>query len=185
MARIQLAGPFDLALTLRSGQFFRYRADGDRYAVADGDRVFRCRQDGDSLVIEGTDERHARILFGLDGDHAAALKLFRSDPRLAPLLADYGGMRVMRQDPWQCLVSFVCSAMSNVKRIQANVEGIAAAFGECCPVDVWIRRLVKKHYFGGRKAPDRAIAARMRNRFGPHTALAQQILFAAGRDGRI
>lgn len=260
--RLRVSGPFDLGLTLRSGQFFRYRADGDGFHLADAARVFRVRQEGDNLDLEGSDERHARRLFGLDGDHRAALDLFRSDRRLAPLLPDYGGLRVMRQDPWQCLISFVCSAMSNVKRIQANVEGIAAAFGvggafprprrlpagalrpirlgwrekyieklfatvddrwleglaerpfeearaalmelpgvgvkvaecvmafslgfgECCPVDVWIRRLVKKHYFGGRKAPDRAIAARMRNRFGPHTALAQQILFAAGRDGRV
>lgn len=172
----------------------------------------------------------------------------------------------MRQDPWQCLVSFVCSAASNVKRIQGNVEGIAQAFGravaegrafpppralprgalrpirlgwrekyveelfatvdeswlgglalkpfeearaalvelpgvgvkvaecvmafslgfgEACPVDVWIRRIARRLYFGGRKSTDAKIAARLRNRFGPHTALAQQILFAAARDGRI
>src|SRR6185503_19469122 len=86
--------------------------------------------EGGVLRIDGTDEAHARRLFGLDTDHETALALFRDDRHLAPLLADYAGLRVMRQDPWQCLVSFVCSSMSNVKRIQANVEGIAAAFGE-------------------------------------------------------
>lgn len=172
----------------------------------------------------------------------------------------------MRQDPWQCLVSFVCSAMSNIRRITANVEGIAAklgspgsrapafpaprpipagalrdlrlgwrgpwiealfarvtdpwlsslaslpfddarsalvelpgvgvkvaecvmafslGFGEACPVDVWIRRLARRHFFGGRKVPDRRIAESFRRRFGPHTALAQQILFTAGREGAI
>jgi N-glycosylase/DNA lyase len=255
-------GAFDLALTLRSGQFFRYRADGDSFLVADGSRQVRCRQDGEVLEVEGTDAEHARRLFGLERDHLAALALFATDPRLAPLLPHYAGMRVMRQDPWQCLISFVCSAMSNVKRIQGNVEGIAAAFGEAgafpeprklpkgslkpirlgwrekyidalfatvdvrwlgaladkdfeearaalvelpgvgvkvaecvmafslgfgeaCPVDVWIRRIGRRLYFGGRKSTDRALATRLRNRFGKHTALAQQILFAAGRDGRL
>ncbi|MEK7468183.1 MAG: DNA glycosylase [Planctomycetota bacterium] len=253
---------FDLALTLRSGQFFRCRHAEGGFLVADGARSFRCRQEGRTLEFEGTDEAHVRRLFGIDRDHGAALAAFAADPRLARLLADYGGMRVMQQDPWQCLVSFVCSAMSNVKRIQANVEGIAAAFGEAgafpgprklprgalkpirlgwrekyietlfatvneewlgglalkgfddaraalvelpgvgvkvaecvmafslgfgeaCPVDVWIRRIGRRLYFGGRKSTDRALATRLRNRFGPHTALAQQILFAAGRDGRL
>ena len=264
--KIILEQNFDLSLTLRSGQFFRYRPDGDGFLVVDGWRAFRCRQAGNVLEIRGTSSAHAIQLFGLLRDHRAALASFAADPRLAPLLPDYGGMRVMRQDPWQCLVSFVCSAMSNVKRIQGNVEGIAAAFGEklaeghafpsprrlppgalrpirlgwrekyidelfatvketwlgglalksfdetraelvalpgvgvkvaecvmafslgfgeACPVDVWIRRIGRKLYFGGRKSTDRALATRLRNRFGPHTALAQQILFAAGRDGRL
>ncbi|KAF0242917.1 MAG: N-glycosylase/DNA [Planctomycetota bacterium] len=257
---------FDLSLTLRSGQFFRYRPEGEGFRVVDGWRAFQIRQSGHAIHLSGTTRAHAIQLFGLDTDHTAALAALADDPRIAPLLPDYGGMRVMRQDPWQCLISFVCSAMSNVKRIQGNVEGIASAFGadlaggrafpsprrlpqgalrpirlgwrekyveelfatvkepwlgglalksfdearaalmelpgvgvkvaecvmafslgfgEACPVDVWIRRIVRRLYFGGRKTTDRALAARLRNRFGPHTALAQQILFAAGRDGRL
>lgn len=260
--RVEAGGKFDLGLTLRSGQFFRFRAEGGAFRVADGERVFRCRQAGRDLEVEGTGEAHARRLFGLDASHPAALRAFAADPVLAPLLDNYGGLRLMRQDPWQCLVSFVCSAMSNMKRIQANVEGIAAAFGrdgafprprplpagalrpirlgwrekfierlfatvdpawleglagrdfeaaraalmelpgvgakvaecvmafslgfgEACPVDVWIRRIGRRHFFGGRRATDRRIAERLRRRFGPRTALAQQILFAAARDGRL
>lgn len=257
---------FDLGLTLRSGQFFRFRDSGPGFLVLDRDAAVRVRQERDALRFEGAPESSVRRLFGLDADHRAALAAFATDRRLAPLLPRYGGMRVMRQDPWQCLVSFVCSAMSNIRRITANVEGIAGrfgapgreapafppprpipagslrdlrlgwrepwieslfatvtepwlaslatlpfdraraalvelpgvgvkvaecvmafslGFGEACPVDVWIRRLARRMYFGGRKVTDRRIAESFRRRFGPHTALAQQILFTAGREGAI
>ncbi|MCE9584864.1 MAG: hypothetical protein K8T20_20430 [Planctomycetes bacterium] len=259
---------FDLALTLRSGQFFRYREEAGNFRVVDGARAFSCRSTDGELEVDGCGDAPARRFLGLDADHSGALDVLRADPRTAALLDSYAGMRVMQQDPWQCLVSFVCSAMSNVKRIQANVEGIAEAFGvpiegaganafpkpqrlakgalrpirlgwreryidelfgsvdeawlaglagksfdearaalvelpgvgvkvaectmafslgfgESCPVDVWIRRIARRHFFGGKRATDKQIAARLRRKFGKWTALAQQILFQAGRDGKL
>ena len=38
-------------------------------------------------------------------------------------------MRVLRQEPWECLVSFICSANNNIPRITRNVGDIASAFG--------------------------------------------------------
>ena len=38
-------------------------------------------------------------------------------------------MRILRQEPWECLVSFICSANSNIGRISTNVEDISTKFG--------------------------------------------------------
>ncbi|NUN49448.1 MAG: hypothetical protein HUU15_11530 [Candidatus Brocadiae bacterium] len=125
-----LAAPgFDLDLTLRSGQFFRFRPDGDGFLLVDSGRVLRLRPQGDRIEYRGGTAAHVRRLLGLDADHGAALAALRRDPLLAAVLPRYAGMRIMTQDPWVCLVSFVCSSMSNMKRIQGNVEGIARAFG--------------------------------------------------------
>ena len=42
-------------------------------------------------------------------------------------------MRVLRQDPWECLVSFICSSASNIPRITGNIESICRSFGK--PLD--------------------------------------------------
>ena len=38
-------------------------------------------------------------------------------------------MRILRQDPWECLIAFICSANNNIPRISQNVEDISNAFG--------------------------------------------------------
>jgi N-glycosylase/DNA lyase len=38
-------------------------------------------------------------------------------------------MRVLRQDPWECLVSFICSSASNIPRITRNIESICDVYG--------------------------------------------------------
>ncbi len=47
----------------------------------------------------------------------------------------YPGLRILRQEPWECLVSFICSANSNIPRISTNVEDMSKSFGRLLEFD--------------------------------------------------
>jgi N-glycosylase/DNA lyase len=61
------------------------------------------------------------------GDIEAALA---RDPVLLRLLPRTSGIAIMRQDPWECLVSYVVSAFNNIPKISLSVERMARRFGE-------------------------------------------------------
>jgi N-glycosylase/DNA lyase len=42
----------------------------------------------------------------------------------------YPGLRLIRQDPWECLMSYVCSSASNIPKIQKNIELMSQCFGK-------------------------------------------------------
>ncbi len=95
----------------------------------------RREADGDVAVTtrgEDPGEETLRHYFRLDEDprihleHAAEL---RSVPGFLPLL----GLRLLRQDPWETLASFICSAAANIRKITSCVEAIAEAWGD--PID--------------------------------------------------
>ena len=52
------------------------------------------------------------------------------DPVVADLVQKYRGMRVLRQEPWECTVSYICSAQNNIPKIRQNVRAIAENWGE-------------------------------------------------------
>jgi N-glycosylase/DNA lyase len=56
-------------------------------------------------------------------------------PPLAEAAERWRGLRVLRQDPWECLVSFVCSQVSNIRRISRNMEAMARTYGEQIVLD--------------------------------------------------
>lgn len=135
MHEIRLHGqPLDLELTLTCGQAFRWtlRPDGvwagvvrDRLVeLARGDDVLKWRthpQDDEALV---------QSYLRLDDDvNAIYSRLAESDPRLAELTQRFRGMRLLRQDPAEALMSFVCSTASNIPRITASVEALAQRYG--------------------------------------------------------
>ena len=49
----------------------------------------------------------------------------RRDEQLARLVAEYKGMRVLRQEPWECLVSYICSKSNKIPNIKRCVSEIA------------------------------------------------------------
>ena len=55
------------------------------------------------------------------------------------MVARHQGLRVLRIDPWECLVSFICSANSNIRRIHDNVESLARSYGEPVKLDGQVR----------------------------------------------
>jgi N-glycosylase/DNA lyase len=51
------------------------------------------------------------------------------DARLRPALEAFPGLRILKQDPWECLCAFLTSIASNIPRITRNVADMARAFG--------------------------------------------------------
>jgi N-glycosylase/DNA lyase len=112
---------FNLKLTLESGQFFRYTQKGKGFIIKTRNKKFYVEQKGNKLKFKGTKKEFLRTFFGLNDDLSALHK----DKTLKTALNKYPGLRLMNQDPWECLVAFVCSQNSNIKRITKNMEDIA------------------------------------------------------------
>ena len=128
--------PFNLQNCLEGRQDFRWRIlpDGAYSGVLDGSLV-HVRQADDRLLYETTpDADLAGLLtsyFRLDDDlDAIYTEIAARDDHVAALKQEFPGVRIMRQpDPWECLVSYICSARAAPPRITQRVETIATGLG--------------------------------------------------------
>jgi len=254
---------FSLRHTLESGQYFRYTETDGLYTLVRGQRYFQVRQDGEMLHYEGTDLWFLREFLALDQDYETIERALRRDRRLWEALDAYPGLRILRQDPWECTAAFITSIASNIPRITGNVNDMAREYGlplrlgrershsfprpdrlddeaalrrlklgfraaylvqaarlarggileeisslayddaketlmvipgvaekvaDCIllfaygrlnafPVDTWIRKVMIRMFFKGRKVPDRAIRAFASERWGDLAGVAQQYLY--------
>ncbi len=131
--RINVAD-FQLAATLECGQAFRWRreADGWYVGVVAGQRM-RVRQVGD--VLEGDVDCH---YFALDRSLRKIVATFPPEPSLQAAVRRHWGLRVLRQEPWETLASFIASSSKQITQIRHIVELLAQRFGEplwngaCC-----------------------------------------------------
>lgn len=123
--------PFDLDATLACGQVFRWdrAADGWWYGVV-GNRVLKIRQDGDRLSYAGVPASFIRNYFSLDTDLGAILAAIDTDPFIHACIMKNCGLRLVRQPPWECTVSYICSTNSNIPTIRRRIASIAGKFGE-------------------------------------------------------
>jgi N-glycosylase/DNA lyase len=119
----------DLALTLESGQFFRWFRDGSGFVVQTRGRAFRAEQRGSTLDLRGAGPGLAREFFGLREDVVALRRALAPDRALRDPLRATPGLRMIRQEPWECLCAFLTSIASNIPRISRNVEDMARRFG--------------------------------------------------------
>ena len=137
---IRPSGPFDLAMTMECGQAFRWKQVtspeiGEHFEGIIFGNLVRAKQlDSEVLFTSEPDppSTFRPILedyLGLNHDLDAIYSALGEDPVVAPLIEKYPGLRILRQDPWECLVSFICSANNNIARISQNVESIASAYG--------------------------------------------------------
>ncbi len=129
------APDFDLRLTLESGQAFRWRKQNDFYYGFIQNTPLKLRQAGARLLIEGAIETKAvRIYFRLDDDLHQIFKSIGGssalDQRILKIIQKCWGLRVTRQDPWECLISYLCSAVNNIPRIEHIIEKLSRRFGE-------------------------------------------------------
>lgn len=128
--------PFNLQNCIEGRQDFRWRKlpDGAYSGVLDGNLV-HVRQSGDRLLYQATPDADLvgllRSYFRLDNDmDEIYTRIADCDDHIAALIGKYPGVRLMRQpDPWECLVSYICSARAAPPRITQRVETIATQLG--------------------------------------------------------
>ena len=139
---IRYSGSFSVAKTFDCGQCFRFdesnrgRHETEFSGVAFG-REVSFAQDGDTLYIYGSDERDFdsiwRHYLSLDVDYDAidADILSRSDTQALRNAVEYGrGIRILRQDSWETVCSFIISQNNNIPRIKKIISAMSEKFGE-------------------------------------------------------
>lgn len=133
--RLDLEVPFDLGLSLLCGQAFRWQAlgDGGYRGVVEGTVVDVWQRGPEQLVWESgprpVPAERVSSYFRLEDD-LEAIRRDIGDPSVDGAFASYPGLRILRQDPWETLVSYVISQVSNVPRISRTVEALATHYGD-------------------------------------------------------
>lgn len=133
---IPIDQPLDLALTLESGQAFRWHeVDGVWSGFIAGELVTLERLEG-GLAVECSTSAAPGIsdavhrYFRLDDDLPAIYEHLSKDERLTEVIQQHWGLRILRQEPWECLIAFICSQNSNIPRIAKMQESLANELGE-------------------------------------------------------
>ena len=127
-ARLRIPN-FSLKHTLECGQFFRFTKVLDTYIVQSSDRIFSLWQKGESLFYEGVEEPFLIQFFRLDEDLYFIYKEIDQDPVIHQAIERYRGMRLIRQDPWEGLISFLCSSAKTISHIRSMIEVLCKSSG--------------------------------------------------------
>lgn len=127
--------PFDLALTLDCGQAFRWKAlpDGSFEGIAMG-KYLKITQDNNDLIFYNTTKEEYesvwRRYFDIDRDYTDILNRAGKNQKLAEITKNCGGIRILKQDPWEALCSFIISQNNNIPRIKGIIERLCENFGD-------------------------------------------------------
>lgn len=123
---------FNLELSVSCGQAFRWRKHGDIWYAPSpyGDPVvWKVRQTDEGIGYEGMSEGDLIRYFSLDHNLADILSRIDCDPLIHDAIVRCRGLRIMRQDPWECLISYICSSCANIPGIQMRIENLAEKYG--------------------------------------------------------
>ena len=127
--RIDLNGePLNLDYTFGCGQIFQWRKVDGWWLGQVENHATLLKVDGGSLLFKsdgGLEEPRLRAFLGLDVPQGEISQMRHLDDFSISLLRDYRGLRVLRQDPWICLVSYMVSASLSIRAIDKIMERIA------------------------------------------------------------
>jgi len=127
--------PVDLDLTLGCGQTFRWRLNPDgSWSGILGDQLIRLKQNRSRITGETTPGgRHVREsvleLLRAQDDIKRIQRTLRRDPVLALGMKQMKGLRIVKLDEWECLISYVLATYANIPRIMKMVDALAVTYG--------------------------------------------------------
>jgi N-glycosylase/DNA lyase len=126
--------PFSLEHTLNCGQLFRWEKLGDWWYGVVADRVLKIRQIGDKLMFQSFPEEvnqdFMENYLRLDDDLPSILSTVSKDEHVRRAIKLFYGLRINRQEPWECLISYICATYKSIPAIKKMIYAISQRFGK-------------------------------------------------------
>ena len=129
--------PYSITETLYSGQAFRWKKlenPSVNEGIVEGTRI-RVTQDEEKIYCEfGNSTAFGEDAMGkylrLEDDLSLIYSEMSIDDYFNQAQKQYNGLHILRQDPWECLVTFICSANNNIPRIKSVVTAMSENCGQ-------------------------------------------------------
>ncbi len=123
---------FSLKHTLESGQVFRVEFYDGHYYFIVGDKVLKLRQDNNTLYWgcnKKISSSFIRQLFRLNAPYIEIINSISKDSFIRSAIKKSFGIRMIMQDPWECMISYICSSNSSVRGVKRQVDNLSRKFG--------------------------------------------------------
>lgn len=128
---------YDLATTLDSGQAFGWQHhDGEWTGIVHGRWVSLKASQNRILVRTAANQREWSWITGYLQTHVCLrdiIETFPPDVAMQAAVTSCRGLRLLRQEPWECLASFILSSTKQIKQIKQVVQLLKERFGEPIP----------------------------------------------------
>ncbi len=128
---------FSISQICRSGQCFRMKEEetGSCVVIA-GKRRIEVSQQGEICWFDCSEQEFEEFwkeYFDLEGDYAACMaRVDSGDLYLQKAMEEGFGIRILRQDLWEMIVSFLISQQNHIARIKRCIELLCEQYGEIC-----------------------------------------------------
>ncbi len=126
---------FDAALSVDCGQSFRWKTVGENEVrgIAFGKAV-SFRQDSESVTFIDVSEEDFREIwvpyFDLERNYGAICERLKADSYLEKAVTEFNGIRILRQNSWEAVCSFIISQNNNIPRIKGIIDRLCASLGD-------------------------------------------------------
>lgn len=132
---------FDIAQIFDCGQCFRFgkhSEKSDTYCGVAFGKYLEISQSENEITFncdESTFLSHWHSFLDLDNNYSLYIDSFKDDKVLYEASLFSSGIRLLKQDPWETLCSFIISQNNNIPRIKGIIENMSKTFGECFEQD--------------------------------------------------
>ncbi len=126
----------NLDLTIDSGQVFLWKkVNGYWYGVYD-DSIVKVAVNNNALEFSSYPEQvDCEQMFRLDDNLNSITKEISKDGVMKEAVSTLKGLRIMRQDPYQCMISFICATNTNIAMIRKMLTSLCTIFGKTVEYD--------------------------------------------------
>jgi len=122
---------FNLDYTLDCGQVFRWQRTGEWWVGVVAGHVIHARQvDGRLEVQTGLSTDSILRYFRLDDDMFRIYDTINRDAVMDGLIQKYLGLHLIRQEPWECLVSYMASSCKSIPNIKDSISNLCRQYGD-------------------------------------------------------
>jgi N-glycosylase/DNA lyase len=142
--------PLDPIRTINSGQVFLWENHNNSWYGIDGNYILKITITSKERYKLSENKKFLSELENIDIDYNAfpeyknwnyhffrlydsqelINKTLSKDPSILNIYKKYKGLRLIRQDPFQCIISFVCASNTNIKRIRYMLKNLTKKFGK-------------------------------------------------------